>query len=122
MGLGKSRQKYEYLPEANTDSIFAIVAEEGGFIGSILLLGCVSLFLWRGFRIAIRAPDTFARLLCVGIVSWIGFQTALNIAANLSLLPLTGIPLPLISYGSSGLVMALSGVGILLNVSRYSKE
>jgi cell division protein FtsW len=120
VGLGKSRQKYEYLPEANTDSIFAIVAEEGGFVGSIILLGFISVLLWRGFKIAIRAPDRFGQLLCVGIVSWIGFQTTLNIAANLALLPLTGIPLPFISYGSSGLVITLAGIGILLNVSHSS--
>jgi cell division protein FtsW len=122
VGLGKSRQKYEYLPEANTDSIFAIVAEEGGFVGSVMLLGFISALLWRGFRIAMYAPDRFGQLLCVGIVSWIGFQTTLNIAANLSLLPLTGIPLPFISYGSSGLVVTLAAVGILLNVSRYSTK
>jgi cell division protein FtsW len=119
VGLGKSRQKYEYLPEANTDSIFAIVAEEGGFVGSVILIGFITVFLWRGFSIAIRAPDRFSQLLCVGIVSWIGFQTMLNIAANLALLPLTGIPLPFISYGSSGLVITLAGVGILLNISRF---
>lgn len=119
VGLGKSRQKYEYLPEANTDSIFAIVAEEGGFIGSLILIGAVFVLLWRGFTIAIRAPDRFAQLLSVGIISWIGFQTTLNIAANLSLLPLTGIPLPLISYGSSGLVIILAGIGILLNISTF---
>jgi cell division protein FtsW len=122
VGIGKSRQKYEYLPEANTDSIFAIVAEEGGLVGSVGLIGLIVFVVYRGFRISIRAPDAFSRLLAIGISSWIGLQAALNIAANLALLPLTGIPLPFISYGSSGLVITLAAIGILLSISKSSAQ
>ena len=119
IGIGKSRQKYEYLPEANTDSIFAIIAEEIGFIGATAVIVLFLFLIWRGFRIAKRAPDSFGRMLATGIASWIGIQTAVNLAANVALIPLTGVPLPLISYGGSSLVVTLAGLGILLNISRH---
>lgn len=118
VGIGKSRQKYEYLPEANTDSIFAIVGEEVGFIGAAALITLFLFLIWRGFRIAKRAPDQFGRLLALGISSWIAVQVVINLAANVALIPLTGVPLPLISYGGSGLVVVLTALGILLNISR----
>lgn len=118
VGIGKSRQKYEYLPEANTDSIFAIVGEEVGFIGASALIILFLFLIWRGFRIAKRAPDQFGRLLALGISSWIAVQVVINLAANVALIPLTGVPLPLISYGGSGLVVVLTALGILLNISR----
>lgn len=118
-GIGRSRQKYEYLPEANTDSIFAIIAEEIGFVGALIVIGLFLFLIWRGFRIAKRAPDTLGRLMASGIASWIGIQTAINLSANVALVPLTGVPLPLVSYGGSSLVMVLTGIGILLNISRY---
>lgn len=120
MGIGQSRQKYMYLPEANTDSIFAIIAEEVGFLGASALVALFLFLIWRGFRIARRAPDRFGRLLALGISSWIGLQTVVNLAAMVSLIPLTGVPLPLISYGGSSLVITLVGLGILLNISTYA--
>ncbi len=122
IGLGQSRQKYEYLPEANTDAIFAIIGEELGFIGSVSVIGLYILLLWRGFRVAKKAQDRFGQLLASGVTVWIGIQTTLNLSAMVALLPLTGIPLPLISYGGSSLVSVFAGLGILLNVSRQRKQ
>jgi cell division protein FtsW len=118
LGLGKSRQKFEYLPEAMTDSIFAIVGEELGFIGGIALIAIFLFILWRGMRIALFAPDRFGQLLAFGISSWIGVQVIINLGAMVALVPLTGVPLPLISYGGSSLVVTLIGIGILLNISK----
>jgi len=118
LGLGKSRQKYEYLPEANTDSIFAILGEETGFIGTLTVSFLYLCIVYRGFRIASKVEDAFGRLLALGISSWIGIQSMMNIAAIAALIPLTGIPLPLISYGGSNLVVMLSALGILWNISK----
>lgn len=118
VGLGKSRQKYEYLPEANTDSIFAIIGEEMGFVGALAVIGILLFIIWRGFRIAKRAPDAFGRFLAIGVSSWIAIQTLLNLGSMVALVPLTGVPLPFISYGGSGLIILLSAVGIVLNISR----
>lgn len=118
LGLGQSRQKYEYLPAATTDSIFAVIAEELGFIGASLVILAFLVLIWRGIRIAKDAPDEFGRLLATGITAWIGFQALVNLSAMVALVPLTGVPLPFISYGGSSLVLALTGVGILLNISK----
>ncbi len=118
VGIGQSRQKYEYLPEANTDSIFAIIGEETGFVGSVAVILMFVFASWRGFRIAKRATDGFGRLLAVGITSWISLQTIINLSAMVALLPLTGVPLPFISYGGSSLIIMLAAVGIVLNISR----
>lgn len=118
IGIGKSRQKYEYLPEANTDSIFAIVGEEIGFLGASVVVALFLFLVWRAFRIARRAPDTFGRYLALGIASWIGIQTAINLSAMVALIPLTGVPLPLISYGGSSLILTLAALGILVNISK----
>ncbi|OGG14864.1 cell division protein FtsW [Candidatus Gottesmanbacteria bacterium RIFCSPHIGHO2_01_FULL_46_14] len=120
VGIGKSRQKYEYLPEANTDSIFAIIGEELGFVGSVVIIGLLLMLIWRGFRIAKYAPDSFGRLLALGIASWIAVQAGINLSAMVALVPLTGIPLPFISYGGSSLIILLVSVGILLNISKHS--
>jgi cell division protein FtsW len=120
MGLGRSRQKFFYLPEQHTDFIFAIWAEELGFMGAILVLTLFLLFAWRGFRIAINAPDTFGSLLAAGITIMILFQAFVNIGVVSGALPVTGITLPFISYGGSSLLFTMAGVGLLLNVSRYS--
>ena len=119
VGLGQSRQKYLFLPEVATDSVFAIIAEEIGFVGAIILIGLFTLFIYRMFKIAGRAPDVFARVIAVGVVSWIGGQMILNIAAMTAVVPLTGIPLPFFSYGGSHLTMQLLAIGILLNISRH---
>lgn len=122
VGIGQSRQKYEYLPEANTDSIFAIIGEEFGFIGSAILMIIFLVFIARAFWISQQAPDRFGRLLGLGIASWIGIQTCLNFGAMVALVPLTGVPLPFISYGGSSLVVMLTGIGILLNISKQRRE
>lgn len=118
LGLGRSRQKYEYLPAVTTDSIFAVIAEEIGFIGGLVMILAFSLLIWRGFKIAKEAPDEFGKLLAVGVISWIGLQALINLGAMVALVPLTGLPLPLISYGGSSLVLTLTGMGILLNISK----
>lgn len=118
LGFGQSKQKYLYLPEAHTDSIFAITCEELGLIRSALIVFVFVLIAQRGYKIALRSQDPFARLVAVGITTWILFQTLINIGAMLSLLPLTGIPLPFISYGGSSLVILLVAVGILVNISK----
>ncbi len=118
VGLGKSRQKYEYLPEANTDSIFAILGEETGFVGAIFVTGLLLFLVWRCFKIAKRVNEPFGKLLVLGIGSWIGAQALINTASMVALLPLTGVPLPLISYGGSNLVITLGALGIVYNVSK----
>lgn len=120
-GIGGSRQKYAYLPEANTDSIFAIIAEEFGFLGSVLFISLILFLVWRGMRIVRSLKSPFARLLATGISLLIGIQSVINLGAMVALFPLTGITLPLISYGGSSLTVTLSGIGILLSLSRYRK-
>lgn len=122
VGYGKSIQKFGYLPEVQSDTIFAAMAEELGFMRLLIILGMYSIFVWRGYRIARNAPDRFGALVATGITTWIAFQTSLNIAVNLSLFPLTGITLPFISYGGSSLLSVMIGVGILLNISMYSTQ
>lgn len=122
VGLGQSRQKYLFLPEAATDSIFAVIAEEVGFVGATLLILAIVVFLYRGVRIMSKAPDMFSRVLAGGIVAWIGGQSFVNIAAMVAIVPLTGIPLPFISYGGSSLTMVLIATGILLNISAHEKK
>lgn len=120
LGLGHSRQKFNYLPEAATDSIFAVIAEELGFILCVLLIVMFLALVLEGLRIARNSPDAFGKYVAVGITAWIGFQAFINISAMLSLVPLTGIPLPFISYGSSSLIMMLAASGILAAVSKQA--
>lgn len=120
VGFGHSRQKYRYLPEPVTDSIFAIIGEELGFIGTLGIILLFLLFAYRAFKIALHAPDSFSKILASTITAWISFQAFVNIAAMVSLIPMTGIPLPFISYGGSSLVILLTAVGVLLNISKYS--
>lgn len=122
VGIGQSRQKYEYLPEANTDSIFAIIAEELGFVGCVALISVYIFMLWRGFRISRRVDDPFGRNLALGITTWIGIQTLINISAMVALIPLTGVPLPFISYGGSSLIIIFAACGILVNISRFVRQ
>lgn len=118
IGIGQSRQKYEYLPEANTDSIFAIIGEEVGFIGASTVIFGYLFLVWRLFRVAHLARDRFGALVAAGVGSLIGVQAGINLAAMVAIVPLTGVPLPLISYGGSGLVIMLAALGIVYNVSR----
>lgn len=121
LGLGQSRQKFEYIPEVTTDSIFAVVGEEFGFIGAILLIILISFLVYRGFKIAENTNDQFGKLLAFGLTFWLGMQTVVNLAAMVSLIPLTGVPLPFISYGGSAILSNLVAVGILLNISKSAK-
>jgi cell division protein FtsW len=117
-GLGQSRQKFLFLPEVTTDSIFAIIAEEFGFIGASILILLFVIMVLRGIRIALLTRDSFLRLLVTGIIFFIGIQALINLGAMVALVPLTGVPLPFISYGGSSLMICLAGMGIVYNVSR----
>lgn len=117
-GIGQSRQKYEFLPEVCADSIFAVVGEELGFVGSIALILLFLFIVQRGFRIAKRAPDELGRLLATGVTSWLAIQFLINLSAMAALIPLTGVTLPLVSCGGSSMVVTLSAIGILLSVSK----
>jgi cell division protein FtsW len=118
VGLGHSHQKFSYLPEVVGDSIFAVIAEEVGMVGAGIVVILFILLAFRGFRLAYQAPDRFSSFLTMGISLWIIFQAMINIMAIIGLMPLTGIPLPFISYGSTSLIFLLIGVGIVLNISR----
>lgn len=121
LGLGHSRQKFSYLPAVMTDSIFAVVAEEMGFLISLALVMLYLGVMFQGYRIAKGAPDIFGKILAIGITTWITFQAIVNIMAMLALVPVTGIPLPFISYGSTSMATLLAAVGILINISRQTK-
>ncbi|MEN6413708.1 MAG: stage V sporulation protein E [Veillonellales bacterium] len=119
VGLGRSREKFLYLPEPHTDFIFAILGEELGFIGTTAVILLFFLFAWRGFKVAISAPDIYGSLLAAGMTTMIIIQALMNIAVVTASMPVTGIPLPFISFGGSALIFTMAGVGILLNISRY---
>jgi cell division protein FtsW len=121
-GLGNSLQSYGYLPEATNDSIYAIIGEQFGLWGTTGVVTIFGLLGWRGFRIAKMAPDRFGRLLAVGITVWLLTQALVNISAMLGIIPLTGIPLPFISYGGTSLAATMVAVGILQNISRYTER
>ncbi len=118
VGLGEGVQKFGALPLAHTDGVFAIVGEELGLFGALLLVGLLAFMAWRGFRVASRARDTYGFLLAVGVTVWIGYQALINLAVITSVIPFTGMPLPFLSYGGSSMLITVIGVGILLNVSR----
>ncbi|OGG06518.1 cell division protein FtsW [Candidatus Gottesmanbacteria bacterium RIFCSPHIGHO2_02_FULL_40_24] len=119
LGLGASRQKYQYLPEATTDSIFAIIGEEAGFLGTSFIILLFIVFLYRIYLIVKHSPDNYARLLSSGILSLMAFQIIINLGAMVAIFPLTGVPLPFFSYGGSNLIVTLFSVGILLNISKF---
>ena len=118
VGLGQGVQKVFYLPEAHTDMIFAIIGEELGLVGVTLVIAAYAAFAWAGLRIALRCDDPFGKTLAAGLTTLVCGQAALNLAAVLGIAPLTGIPLPLVSYGGTSLVVMLASVGILLNIAR----
>ncbi len=122
VGLGNSVQKYQWLPEAHTDFIFAIIGEELGLVGTGGVVVAFTLLLWRGVRASLRAPDAYGALLAGGITAWIGIQAFVNIGAVTGVIPTTGIPLPFISYGGTSLAMTMAGVGILCNVSAQGRR
>ena len=122
VGLGNSTQKYLYLPEPQNDFIFAVIAEELGFIGCVGIIALFGIFIWRGVLIAMKAPDSYSSLVAIGITSLIGLQVIINIAVVTSSIPNTGMPLPFFSYGGTALLILLCSIGILLNISRYQKQ
>src|SRR6266700_3974510 len=122
LGLGASRQKTGYLPLPYTDSIFAILGEELGFIACAAVVVLFLSLAFRGFRLARRAPDMYGSLLATGITTWLVLQAMINIGAATGSIPYTGVPLPFISFGGSSLVVSLAAVGVLLNISRYIQE
>ena len=121
LGLGNSRQKFQYLPEVHADSIFAIIAEEMGFVVAAAIVVLLILICFRGLKIAKKAPDKFSKLLVSGIIIWFMVQSFMNIGAMVGIMPITGVPLPFVSHGGTALVMAMAAVGIIANVSKYSK-
>lgn len=120
LGFGYSRQKHLYLPEVIGDSIFAVISEELGFIVVSLFLIAFFFLIYRGYQVARNAPDQFAKLTVTGIMSWIGFQSFVNISAMVGILPITGLPLPFVSYGSSSLIVLFAAVGVVINISRQT--
>jgi len=121
VGLGASRQKYLYLPAPSTDFIYAIIGEEWGLIGTLIVLVLFLVIAWQGYRIAVHAPDTFSGLLAAGITTWLVVQAVINMMVVTALWPVTGVPLPFISYGGTALIINLAAVGILLSISREAQ-
>ena len=118
LGFGQSKQKYLYLPEVHIDSIYAIIVEELGFLRAGLIIIAFLLIGFIGYKIAKTAPDSFSKLVATGITTWFVFQAFLNIATMLGVVPLTGVPLPFISYGGSSLIMLLIAAGVMMNISK----
>jgi cell division protein FtsW len=118
VGFGNGIQKWSYLPQPMGNTIFAVWAEETGFIGALIIVVLYLIICWRGFIIAKKAPSKFSQTLAIGVTSWVGIQAFLHIMAVCALIPFTGIPLPFVSYGGSALIFNLIGIGILINVSR----
>lgn len=121
LGLGASRQKFYYVPNAHTDAIFAIIGEEMGLVGAVAVILLFAVLAWRGFMVAFRAPDQFGRLLATGVTCLIVVQAVINVAVVTNTVPYTGITLPFISFGGSSLIVSLAGVGVLLAVSRHER-
>jgi cell division protein FtsW len=121
-GLGGGQAQWGFLPNAQTDFIFSVIGEELGFIGAALVLLLLGAFAWFGIRAATRSPQRFGGLLAVGLVAWLGAETLINIGAVVGVLPVTGIPLPFISYGGSSLVITMVAAGILINIARQERS
>ena len=120
VGWGEGAQKFYYVPGSHTDGVFAILGEEVGFVGLMAILGLFAFFIYRAVLVTLRSRDRFSMLLCIGIIAWIAGQTLINIGGITRTIPLTGVPLPFLSYGGSSLIMLMAAVGVLLSVSRYS--
>jgi len=120
LGLGAGRQKFAYLPEQHTDFIFSVLGEELGFVGTMTVVALFFVIAWRGYRVALLAPDLYGSMLAVGLTSMLVFQAMLNIGVATGSLPVTGITLPFVSFGSTSLVVSLAAVGVLLNISRWT--
>jgi cell division protein FtsW len=122
VGPGASRQKFGYLPFPHTDSVFAVLGEELGLIGALVVLSLFACLAYRGFRIALRAPDAFGTLMATGVTCWIAIEALANVAVMTGILPLTGTPLPFISYGGSSLISLMAGIGLLQSIARGSPK
>lgn len=122
VGLGQSRQKHQYLPEVSADSIFAVIGEEMGFIGTVLVILLFVLFMYKGYKIALEQSDVFLQTLAVGLTTWVVIHFLVNIGAVVGLIPLTGVPLPFISYGGSSVIFILMGMGLLANISMEDSQ
>jgi cell division protein FtsW len=121
LGLGASRQKFYYLPNAHTDAIFAVIGEELGYAGTVLVVVLFVILAFRGCRVAMRAPDSYGCLLATGITFALVIQAFINVGVVTATIPFTGVPLPFVSYGGSSLMVSLASIGILLNISRQSR-
>lgn len=122
VGLGNSKQKHLYVSQPQNDFVFSIIAEELGFAGALLVVVLFMLLIWRGFVIALKAPDTFSSLIVIGLISKIAIQAILNVAVVTNMIPNTGISLPFFSYGGTALVMQLCEMGLILSISRFSYQ
>jgi cell division protein FtsW len=122
VGFGKSVQKFGYLPEVQGDTIFAIASEELGFVFIVLFISLFLFIAFKGYMVALRAPDRFSKLLATGVTSWIFVQSFLHISVNLAIFPLTGVTLPFVSYGGTSLLIMAFASGVLLNISRYASK
>jgi len=119
-GIGESKQKLFYLPEAHTDFIFAVIGEELGFVGALAIIALFAVLVWRGLRVGLRAPDPFGAYLALGITVLIATQTLVNLGVVTGALPTKGLPLPFISFGGSALLVTMAGTGVLLNISQHA--
>ena len=122
VGLGNSNQKYLYIPEPHNDFIFAVLAEETGFVGCMLVIVLFAILIWRGFSISMNAEDSFGTILAMGLITMIGLQMLINIAVVTNTIPVTGMPLPFFSYGGSAMIADLIAIGLLLSISRNRKS
>jgi cell division protein FtsW len=118
VGLGASRARWFYLPNAHTDFIFAIIGEETGLIGGLTVIGLFVVLALAGWLVAARAPDRFGRMVAAGLTAWLSFQALVNIGGVLGVMPITGIALPFVSYGSSALIVSMASLGILVNIAQ----
>ncbi len=121
VGLGNGTEKWGFLPNPHSDFIFSVIGQELGLVGTISVLVLLGALCWFGLRVASRAPDRFGGLLAVGLVAWIGVETVINVGAVIGLLPVTGIPLPFVSYGGSSLVITMAGAGVLVSIARRER-
>ncbi|MCU0679915.1 MAG: putative lipid II flippase FtsW [Planctomycetes bacterium] len=121
-GLGQSRQKFMYLPEVWGDSVFSVIGEELGFVFCVILMLLFLYLFYRGYLIAKKAPDVFGKILAIGISSWIMIQAFLNIGGMINLVPMTGVPLPFVSYGGSAILAVFTAMGVLVNISRQTRN
>jgi cell division protein FtsW len=122
MGIGRGQEQWGYLPNAHTDFIFSVIGEQLGIVGALFVLALLGGFIWLGIRAAMQAPDRFGALLALGLVAWVASETLINVGAVVGVLPVTGIPLPFISFGGSSLVITMAAAGILINVARQGER